>query len=210
MKNQRISRSGLTVTKRLKINPRRTLVILSTGLVLLILYCIAGQPLALEQDNRGERVFNRLIIRSSAFTDNSPIPRQHTCDGLEISPPLYWFDIPQGTKSLALIIDDPDAPKLTWVHWIVYNIPPHTGGLSENISSHELPPGAKEGLNSWERTGYGGPCPPIGEHRYFHKLYALDIILPDLNHPNKKQLEKAMKDHILGEAELIGTYMRSR
>jgi Raf kinase inhibitor-like YbhB/YbcL family protein len=127
--------------------------------------------------------------------------------------PLAWKQLPAATKSLALIVDDPDAPdpaapKLTWVHWVVYNIPPHVTGFKEGIKAGELPQGTLEGLNDWKRTGYGGPCPPIGRHRYFHKLYALDTVLPDLKHPTKAQLEKAMQGHILEKFELIGTYQK--
>ena len=114
---------------------------------------------------------------------------------------------------MALIVDDPDAPdpaapKMTWVHWVLYNLPPTVNGLREGASV--LPPGTRQGLNDWRRTGYGGPCPPIGRHRYFHKLYVLDTVLPDLGRPTKVMLEKAMKGHILGQAELVGTYQKRR
>jgi Raf kinase inhibitor-like YbhB/YbcL family protein len=112
-------------------------------------------------------------------------------------------------------VDDPDAPdpaapKMTWVHWVLYNIPPGATGLSEGVKSAELPKGTKEGLNDWKRTGYGGPCPPIGRHRYFHKLYALDVVLPDLGRASKQEVEKAIRGHILASAELVGTYKRLR
>jgi hypothetical protein len=137
----------------------------------------------------------------------------YTCDGEDVSPPLAWSDVPPNAKSLALIVDDPDAPdpkapKTTWVHWVLYDLPPHDGSLPEGVTSADLPPGAREGLNDWKRTGYGGPCPPIGRHRYFFKLYALDTVLPDLGHPTKAALEKAMKGHVIAQAELIGTYGR--
>ncbi|MDE2389786.1 MAG: YbhB/YbcL family Raf kinase inhibitor-like protein, partial [Betaproteobacteria bacterium] len=117
------------------------------------------------------------------------------------------------TKSLVLIVDDPDAPdpaapKMTWVHWVLYNIPPSAAGLAEGIAEKDLPQGMLQGINDWKRTGYGGPCPPIGTHRYFHKLYALGTVLPDLKHPTKAALEHAMKGHILSQAELIGRYQR--
>ncbi len=152
-------------------------------------------------------------ITSQAFSHNGQIPNRYTCDGQNISPPLSWSGLPEGTKSLALIVDDPDAPdpkapKMTWVHWVLYNIPTTATGLPENVQA--LPAGTKEGTNDWKRTGYGGPCPPIGRHRYFHKLYALGVILPDLGKPTKSQLEKAMKGHVLGQVELIGTYQRSK
>ncbi|MDI6750786.1 MAG: YbhB/YbcL family Raf kinase inhibitor-like protein [Rhodocyclaceae bacterium] len=152
-----------------------------------------------------------LILTSLAFAHMAAIPAKYTCQGADVSPPLTWSGVPAGTKSLALIVDDPDAPdpaapKMTWVHWVLYNIPPTTEGLPEAVKT--LPAGTREGLNDWQRTGYGGPCPPIGRHRYFHKLYALDVVLPDLKHPTKTQLEKAMAGHILGEAQLIGTYQK--
>ncbi|MHB8454443.1 MAG: YbhB/YbcL family Raf kinase inhibitor-like protein [Acidiferrobacterales bacterium] len=154
-------------------------------------------------------------IVSTAFSAHGDIPAKYTCDGADVSPPLSWSGLPAGTKSLALIMDDPDAPdpakpKMTWVHWVLYNIPPGTATLPEDVKTGELPGGTREGLNDWQRTGYGGPCPPAGRHRYFHKLYALDIVLPDLNRPTKAVLEKAMRGHVLAEQKLIGTYERSR
>jgi Raf kinase inhibitor-like YbhB/YbcL family protein len=150
-------------------------------------------------------------ITSTAFNDQSPIPAVYTCEGKGISPPLAWSDLPAGTKSLALIVDDPDAPdpaapKMTWVHWVLYNLPATTSGLPEGLRA--LPAGTKEGLNDWKRTGYGGPCPPIGRHRYFHTLYALDDVLPDLRQPTKAKLKEAMKGHVIDEAQLMGTYQK--
>ena len=150
-------------------------------------------------------------LSSSAFAHQGAIPTKYTCEGGDVSPPLTWIDLPPGTKSLALIVDDPDAPdpaapKMTWVHWVLYNLPPTANGLPEGASV--LPPGTRQGLNDWQRTGYGGPCPLIGRHRYFHKLYALDTVLPDLGRPTKIMLEKAMKGHFLGQAELVGTYQK--
>jgi len=155
-----------------------------------------------------------LELTSSAFSRGQAIPRDYTCDGDDMSPPLAWERVPPGTESLVLIVDDPDAPdpaapKMTWVHWILYNIPPSTISLPPGVSRADLPPGTREGLNDWKRTGYGGPCPPIGRHRYFHKLYALDVQLPDLGTPTKAALEEAMADHILASAELVGTYERA-
>jgi Raf kinase inhibitor-like YbhB/YbcL family protein len=154
-----------------------------------------------------------MSITSSAFAQNGSIPKQYTCEGKDISPPLAWSKVPANAKSLALIMDDPDAPdpaapRVTWVHWVLYNLPPGSTGLPEAVKS--LPVGALQGLNGWERTGYGGPCPPIGRHRYFHKLYALDAVLPDLNEPTKQRLEQAMKGHVVAEAQLIGTYQKGR
>jgi Raf kinase inhibitor-like YbhB/YbcL family protein len=153
-------------------------------------------------------------ITSTSFAHQGGIPRKYTCEGTDVSPPLAWSAIPDGAKSLALIVDDPDAPdpaapKLTWVHWVLYNIPPTTTGFPEAVASRNLPAGTLEGKNDWRRTGYGGPCPPIGRHRYFHKLYALDIVLPNLGEPTRADLEKAMEGHVLGRAELIGTYQKA-
>ena len=155
----------------------------------------------------------KITITSPAFKAHGEIPAKYTCDGEDISPPLNWGGIPPGAKSLALIMDDPDAPdpahpKMTWVHWVLYNIPPDTNGLPEGAGAAELPAGTREGLNDWHRTGYGGPCPPIGRHRYFEKLYALDTVLPDLAKPTKAVLEKAMHGHVLAQQELVGTYQR--
>jgi Raf kinase inhibitor-like YbhB/YbcL family protein len=154
-----------------------------------------------------------LTLTSTAFDNGNDIPINYTCDGEDISPPLSWSGVPPEAKSLALIVDDPDAPdpaapQRTWVHWVLYDIPPDAAGLKENASSGNLPPGTKEGSNDWHRTGYGGPCPPIGRHRYFFKLYALDTALSDLGKPNKAVLEQKMQAHIIGKAELIGGYQR--
>ncbi len=153
-----------------------------------------------------------MTITSAAFANSGEIPPLYTCEGRDISPPLSWEGIPAGAVSLALIIDDPDAPdpgapKMTWVHWILYNIPASATGLAEGASPGALPAGTREGVNDWKRTGYGGPCPPIGRHRYFHKLYALDTTL-ELDRPTKKQLEAAMQGHVLASAELMGTYRK--
>jgi len=154
-----------------------------------------------------------LALISSAFTHSGPIPRQYTCQGDDISVPLAWSGIPEGARSLALIVDDPDAPdpaapKRTWVHWVLYNLPSGADGLKQAVRPGELPAGTRQGKNDWGRTGYGGPCPPIGRHRYFHKLYALDTVLPDLGEPTKAELEKAMQGHVLARFELIGTYQK--
>jgi Raf kinase inhibitor-like YbhB/YbcL family protein len=159
-----------------------------------------------------ERSSMELTISSPAFEQMAPIPVRYTCDGADISPPLNWQGIPDGTKSLALIVDDPDAPdpaapKMTWVHWVLYNFPPAAAELPED-GSRNLAAEVKEGRNDWKRTGYGGPCPPVGRHRYFFKLYALDTVLADLGEPSKAELEAAMQGHILHQAELIGTYQR--
>jgi len=156
-----------------------------------------------------------LTLTSASFHHNADIPTRYTCDGDDVSPPLSWTGVPAGAKSLVLIVDDPDAPdpkapKMTWVHWVLYNIPPGTTSLAEDVDAVDLPKGTLEGINDWKRNGYGGPCPPVGRHRYFHKLYALDTMLPDLGRPTKAKLEKAMHGHILAQAELIGGYQRKR
>ena len=149
---------------------------------------------------------------SSAFTDGGAIPARYTCEGADTAPPLAWTDAPAGTKSFALVVDDPDAPdpkapKRTWVHWVVYDVPASAKALPEGGA---LPAGAREGRNDWGRTGYGGPCPPIGRHRYFHKLYALDTVLGDLGAPVKAALEKAMEGHVLAESRFVGTYEKGQ
>jgi Raf kinase inhibitor-like YbhB/YbcL family protein len=155
-----------------------------------------------------------LILSSPAFEPNGEIPADYTCEGKDISPPLVWQGIPAGTRSLALIVDDPDAPdpaapKMTWVHWILFNLPPTTTGLPAGTPDRDLPVGTQAGVNDFKRTRYGGPCPPIGRHRYFHKLYALDAHL-NLETPTKAQVEAAMTGHILAQAELMGTYQKQR
>ncbi|MDY7076865.1 MAG: YbhB/YbcL family Raf kinase inhibitor-like protein [Chloroflexota bacterium] len=148
-------------------------------------------------------------LTSAAFAHEKPIPGKYTCDGDDVSPPLQWSDPPAGTQSLALIMDDPDAPVGTWVHWVLYGLPAGTRALPEGVPSDaELPDGSRNGKNSWRRLGYGGPCPPGGAHRYFFKLYALDVMLDQAAGADKKRLLWAMKGHILGQAELMGTYSR--
>lgn len=155
-----------------------------------------------------------LSITSSRFTDGGAIPSHYTCEGSDASPPLTFAGIPAEAKSLALIVDDPDAPdpkapKMTWVHWVLYNLPPGTPGLAEGMTKGALPKGTAEGINDWKRAGWGGPCPPIGRHRYFFKLYALDTTLA-LETADKAHLEKAMAGHVLAKAELVGTYLKAK
>jgi Raf kinase inhibitor-like YbhB/YbcL family protein len=155
-----------------------------------------------------------LSISSTAFGHGAEIPRRYTCEGEDISPPLAWEGAPEGTRSFALIVDDPDAPdpanpQRTWVHWVLYNLPGTTAELVEGAASR-LPEGTREGRNDWGRTGYGGPCPRKGRHRYFHKLFALDAELPDLGQPTAAELERALQDHVLARAELVGTYEAKR
>lgn len=152
-------------------------------------------------------------LTSTAFADGSEIPQTYTCEGRDIAPPLAWHGVPPNTRSLALVVDDPDAPdpaapKMTWVHWIVLDLPAGAGGIPEGAKP--LPPGCREGTNDWKRTRYGGPCPPIGRHRYFFKLYALDATLHALAHPTRQELERAMKGHVIASAQLIGTYQKRR
>ncbi len=147
---------------------------------------------------------------SPDFLDGQSIPKIFTCESSDISPELKWENIPKEAKSLVLIVDDPDAPdpkapKMTWVHWLVYNLPINSTGLKQN-TGHTLPAGTFEGLNDWKRIGYRGPCPPIGRHRYFFKLYAIDSLLPDLKQPTKETLLKNIEKKIVGEAQFIGTY----
>ncbi len=154
-------------------------------------------------------------LTSPAFSDGHEIPVDYTCEGGDVSPALKWVGSPVGTQSLVLIVDDPDAPdpaapKMTWVHWLLYNLPADCSGLSEAIDHTDLPSGTLEGQNDWKRTGYGGPCPPTGRHRYFFKLYALDSTLPDLNKPTKAALEAAMAGHILGQTQFLGLYQKIR
>ncbi|GAB3450988.1 YbhB/YbcL family Raf kinase inhibitor-like protein [Massilia solisilvae] len=154
-----------------------------------------------------------LSLTAADFHAGASIPAIHTCDGADTSPALSWSGVPAGTKSLVLIIDDPDAPdpaapKMTWVHWVLYNIPPQATGLPAAVHQGDLPPGTLAGMNDFKKTSYGGPCPPAGRHRYFHKLYALDVVLPDLGQPTKPQLEKAIQGHVLAHTELMGTYQR--
>jgi Raf kinase inhibitor-like YbhB/YbcL family protein len=154
-----------------------------------------------------------MILSTDAFTNNAEIPRNYTCEGEDVSPYLAWEGVPAKAKSLVLIVDDPDAPdpdapKMTWVHWVLYNIPASAHELPQGIDAGELPRGTLQGMNDWRRTGYGGPCPPVGRHRYFYKLYALDDMLPDLGKPGKVELEEAMEGHIIAQAELVGTYKK--
>lgn len=156
-----------------------------------------------------------LAIRSDAFADGAEIPARYTCQGDDHSPPLAWSGAPPGTRSFSLIVDDPDAPDpraptTTWVHWVLYDLPPACTGLPEHVAPGALPEGTREGTNDWHRTGWGGPCPPIGRHRYFFKLFALDAALGDLRTPTKARLLTAMAGHVLAEAQIVGTYQKHR
>ncbi len=178
----------------------------ATALLLSLLACSASP--------KGGDAPMSLTITSSAFPANGSIPARFTCEGEDVSPPLQWSGAPAGTKSFALVVDDPDAPdpkdpKTTWVHWVTYDIPASATAIPEGAGKQGIP-GAKPGLNDWKKPAWGGPCPPIGRHRYFFKLYALDTTLGDLGRPTKAQLEKAMADHVLARGELIGTYQKTR
>ena len=175
----------------------------------LALALLATGYLCLPAEGEGMTSFK---LTSSAFQAHAAMDRRFTCQGGDSSPPLAWSGAPAGTKSYALIVDDPDAPdpaapQTTWVHWVVYDIPAGVSALVEG-GSKAMPAGSRDGLNDWQRPGYGGPCPPVGRHRYFHKLYALDVVLPDLGKPDKKALEAAMQGHVLAQAELVGTYQK--
>jgi len=161
-------------------------------------------------DSVGGELTN-MRITSPAFAESEAIPEKYTCEGRDISPPLVFTDIPETTESLVLIVDDPDAPdpsapKMTWVHWLLFNLPAQLKGLDEDI--RKLPEGTGTGRNDWQRNDYGGPCPPIGRHRYFFKLYALDTRLDGLKTPDKQALLQAMQGHVLEHAELVGTYLK--
>ena len=181
---------------------------LAVGLALLAL-SLPGEGLGTGGDPMA------LMLTSSAFAHQAEIPTRYTCEGDDVSPPLAWSGAPAGTRSLVLIVDDPDAPdpkapKLTWVHWVLYNLPPDAKGLPEAVADAALPAGTRVGRNDWKREDYGGPCPPIGRHRYFHKLYALDTKLPEKAGLTKAEVEKAMQGHVLAQAELIGLYEKKK
>lgn len=151
-----------------------------------------------------------LGLTSAAFNEGGSIPSQYTCDGQDASPPLSWTEPPAGTQSFALISDDPDAPGKTWVHWVVYHLPPSARELPEAVRAEKaLPDGTRQGMTDFGRIGYGGPCPPSGTHRYFFTLYALDTMLPLAAGATKRQLEEAMRGHVLAQAQLMGTYRRA-
>ena len=156
-----------------------------------------------------------LTITSSAFANGGSIPSLHTCEGKDVSPALEFGGVPQGAKSLTLVVHDPDAPdpkapRIDWVHWVLYNLPPDCKGLPQAVSENALPSGTLPGVTDFKRTGWGGPCPPIGRHRYFFVLSALDTVLPDLGTPTRQRLERAFAGHLLAKAELMGTYEKAK
>ena len=186
----------------------------SRTLVCLLSLTLLGGLVTTLSDAQGAAEMT-LTLESTSFENGAEIPRRHTCEGEDLSPPLAWSGVPEGAVSLALIVDDPDAPdpaapKMTWVHWVVYNLPAAEGSLSEGVAFDGLPAGTGVGLNDWQRADYGGPCPPIGRHRYFFKLYALDTRLPEGWEPTKAQLEAAIQGHVLARVELMGTYQKQR
>lgn len=166
-----------------------------TAAVALLAFAMSGQPRA-----------GSLQLSSEAFAHGGAIPMRYTCEGKDLPPPLRWSGVPKGTRSLALIVSDPDAPRGTWYHWLVYEIPPKLSGLSADNEPNGLSRAVRHGLNSWQRTGYGGPCPPAGRHRYVFRLYALDRDLNLPREPRAAALRQAMRGHVIDEAELIGTY----
>ena len=175
---------------------------------LLITLCSLICPLGGNTEMKGGREM-KINVGSAAFTEGGMIPKQYTCDGADISPPLSWSTVPEGTKSIAIIVDDPDAPAGTWVHWLVYNLPPDLKGLPENILAKEtIANGGMQGMTDFRRIGYGGPCPPSGTHRYIFKVYAVDKLLDLYPGAIKKRLLQAMEGHILAEGELMGKYRR--
>jgi len=196
---------------------KRMIFYVLTGIIVLAA-CAPSAPATTEQtitDPLGLAETGSISITSSAFQQGQPIPEKYTCVGnpaspsKDISPELTWGEPPAGTQSFALIMDDPDAPNGTFDHWVIFNIPATARGLPESIAATAtLPDGSMSGNNSWRTTGYGGPCPPTGTHRYFFKLYALDEMLAISAGANKGELEKAMVGHILAQGELMGTFSK--
>lgn len=179
--------------------------------VLLLLAVAAGAVLVPGNDSRSEEGSRATIeLTSPAFENGGKIPKKFTCDGADVSPPLAWSNVPEGTMSLALVCDDPDAPVGTWVHWVLYGVPPDTTSLRQGVPAGRIVRGVgRQGRNDFKRLGYGGPCPPPGKpHRYFFKVYALDVELVLEPGAKKSELEKAMRDHILAEGRLVGRYGR--
>lgn len=178
------------------------------------LLCACGETEKSTEEAEPEpgRTAMTLQLTSTAFQAGGEVPARFTCEGGDVSPSLAWSGVPEGTRSLALIVDDPDAPdpaapKRVWVHWVLYNLPPDATGLPEGAGNGPAAGGARDGRNDWGRTGYGGPCPSIGRHRYFHRLYALDTTL-DLREPTSADLKRAMEGHVLATGELMGTYQK--
>jgi len=188
----------------------KTLTIVGTALCL-VLSCGKRQPTPAEPapSNAAPANTTEMKLTSNSFREGQPIPRGYTCDGANVSPPLEWSSVPKSTKTLALIVDDPDAPAGTWVHWVLYNLPAENIGIIESTPTTEtLTGGGIQGMNDFKKIGYGGPCPPSGTHRYFFKIYALDAELPLKPGSTKADLENAMTGHVLAQAQLMGTYRK--
>ena len=182
------------------------------SIVLLLMFAAAcaKQPATSTQNPPRQSPGNTpeaMKLISSAFAEGQRIPRQYTCDGVNVSPPFEWSGIPKSAQTLAIIADDPDAPAGTWVHWVLYNLPAANIGMVENLPQDEtLKAGGFQGKNDFEKIGYGGPCPPSGTHRYFFKIYAIDMELPLKAGATRADVEKAMADHVVAQAQLMGTY----
>jgi Raf kinase inhibitor-like YbhB/YbcL family protein len=178
-------------------------------LPLLLISCSDNNEKSAAEMEIQEETIMTLQISSPAFEDGAAIPQKYSCDGDDMSPAVYWSELPDQTESIALIMDDPDAPVGTWVHWVLYDLPGNRTEIPENApKSDQLPSGGTQGSNSWGRSGYGGPCPPGGTHRYFFKLYALDALLDLASGATKEELLQAMEGHILDQGQLMGTYTR--
>jgi Raf kinase inhibitor-like YbhB/YbcL family protein len=188
----------------------RSRIVISGFLLLVFLSCAnRQQPIAPAPTNTPPEKKVEIKLTSSAFKEGEAIPRQYTCDGVNVSPPLEWSGMPKTAKTIAIIADDPDAPAGTWVHWVLYNLPAENIGLIENLpASENLRAGGFQGKNNFGNIGYGGPCPPTGSHRYFFKIYAVDSELPLKAGATKAELEKALEGHIVGQAQLMGMYAR--
>jgi len=183
-----------------------------TSLMSLLLFGCASRPQPAAEKpavNQPQDKTMSMQLTSTAFKEGQPIPRQYTCDGVNISPPLEWSGVPKTAKTITIVADDPDAPSGTWVHWVVYDLPAENIGLVENLpATANLKAGGFQGANDFRKIGYGGPCPPSGTHRYFFKVYALDLELPLKAGATKAEVEKAMEGHIVAQGQLMGTYNR--
>lgn len=169
----------------------------------------AGKPTTQNQNQDQSQNAKEIKLTSTAFKEGEPIPRQYTCNGVNVSPPLEWSGVPKSARTLVIIADDPDAPSGTWVHWVLYNLPADNIGMVENLpATDELRAGGFQGKNDFGKTGYGGPCPPSGTHRYFFKIYALDSELPLKAGATKAEVEKAMEGHVVAQGQLMGTYRK--
>jgi Raf kinase inhibitor-like YbhB/YbcL family protein len=182
------------------------------GCALALTFSLAAAKGTVKKMDSAQKIKPRMTLESPAFKAGAMIPRRHTCEGQNLSPALVWKGEPEATHSLALVVDDPDAPSKTWVHWVIFNLPPGQGELPEGMATDpSLVNGTRQGTNDSGKTGWDGPCPPSGgPHRYYFHLYALDEVLGLGPKWNKEQLVKVMKGHILAEATLMGTYQRTR